>query len=80
MRRDWDLLALNFDPTPGVVPYVELASDPGKAFGEPEPLIGELIQEECSAGLRTVPTPQGSFGPIELGPGPRVAPGAAGVQ
>jgi hypothetical protein len=47
VRREWDLLALDFDPTPGVVPYVELASDPGKAFGEPEPLIGELIQEEC---------------------------------
>lgn len=47
VKREWDLLALDFDPTPGIVPYVELASDPGKAYGEPEPLIAELIEEEC---------------------------------
>jgi len=47
VKREWDLLALDFDPTPGIVPYVELASDPGKAYGEPESLIDELIEEEC---------------------------------
>jgi hypothetical protein len=47
VKREWDLLALDFDPTPGIVPYVELASDPGKAFGQPEHLIDEFINEQC---------------------------------
>lgn len=47
VNREWDLLALDFDPTPGIVPYVELASDPGKVYGEPEPLIAGLIEDEC---------------------------------
>ncbi len=47
VQRSFDLLALDFDPTPGVVPFVELASRPGKAFGEAEPLVDELIAEEC---------------------------------
>ena len=47
VAREWDLLALSFDPTPGIVPFVQIASKQGKAFGDPEPLLAEFIAEDC---------------------------------
>lgn len=47
VERSFDLLGLDFDPTSGILPYVEIASREGKTFGEPEPLIDDLIEQEC---------------------------------
>lgn len=47
VERSFDLIGLTWDPTPGVIPYVEIASRLGKAFGEPEPLNDDLIEQEC---------------------------------
>jgi len=78
VERSFDLLSLDFDPTPSIVPYVEIASRLGKGVrrtraSDERPHRAGVLAGSCSQGHTTASAPaSGRLAPSMLGGGREV--------